>query len=100
MGLLNFKNIHSTSRSHARAGMRNLILVTLIAGMICIGRPAGAVIVFIDTFENIGADGTEVSTRELGGVTMEMSVATGASILAYSYFDNTPLTFGGGLARH
>lgn len=48
----------------------------------------------VDTLEDIGPDGTEVASRVIDGVTVTISVTTG-SMEARTYYDDTPIAFGG-----
>jgi hypothetical protein len=49
----------------------------------------------LDTLEDIGPDGTPITSRTIGGVTVSISTASGRSLEARTYFDSSPNAFGG-----
>lgn len=49
----------------------------------------------LDPLEDIGPDGTPVTTRTIGGVAVTISTASGKSLEARTYFDPSPNAFGG-----
>ena len=49
----------------------------------------------LDTLEDIGPDGTPITSRTIGGVTVSISTASGKSLEARTYFDSVPNAFGG-----
>ena len=49
----------------------------------------------IDTLENIGADGTPVTSRIIGDVVVDISTSAGINLGARTYFDNSPPSFHG-----
>ncbi|MHC4401047.1 MAG: hypothetical protein ACYTG0_15330 [Planctomycetota bacterium] len=56
---------------------------------------------FVDTLEDIGPDYTPVTSRTIGGLTVNISTATGLNMSAATYDDTTPQTFyGGPLPNH
>lgn len=48
-----------------------------------------------DTLEDIGLDGTPVTNRDYGSVTMIISNPSGVDMTARTYFDNSPIAFDG-----
>ncbi len=51
--------------------------------------------VFTDTLEDIGTDGTTVSSRIIGGVEVSLATDGGFPLFAATYFDNFPTAFEG-----
>jgi hypothetical protein len=76
--------------------MNNKLLLGVVTGLLLMGM-AGVVSAtpVTDTLENIGLDGTAVTSRVIGGVTVDISTSTGADMMAYTYFDNAPVAFKG-----
>ncbi len=52
-------------------------------------------VVITDTLENIGVDGTSVTSRIIGNVTVTISTLSSIDIAARTYFDNSPTAFFG-----
>ena len=68
----------------------------VLAVMLCWTSSASA-LVFIDDLENIGADGTTVNSRVIGGVTVSIATAIDATdpMEARTYNDSSPRAFAG-----
>ena len=58
----------------------------LIVGAI---QPVNAATVLLDDFENIGADGTEVVTRDLGNLTISITTSGSNNLVAKTYYTGT-----------
>lgn len=66
-----------------------------VAGVVLafLGAPAWGL--SVDTFEDLGPDGEVVTEQTIEGVAITFSTGNGVPIEARTYFDNTPVAFGG-----
>jgi hypothetical protein len=74
---------------------KSLLLGAVFAfSLVAISTTVGAATI-IDTLEDIGADGSIVSYRDIGGIGVNISVATGEPMRAFTYFVSDPWAFAG-----
>ncbi|MGK7932281.1 MAG: hypothetical protein AB4041_12720 [Microcystaceae cyanobacterium] len=69
--------------------------ITGISATLLIGsNNASYAAIFTDTLEDIGTDGTIISSRIIGGVEVSLSTDGGFPFFAFTYFNDSPAAFG------
>ena len=76
--------------------MKKKLLTVLTTGLLMFGMSEMASADLItDTLEDIGPDGTAITSRVIGGITVTISNSGNIDMGARTYFDNSPRAFNG-----